>query len=69
MSFTKCCHRRSFFSLPFHIVVINRRLMLREYGLPLASITGATVAALLIGKVVLITDKFPPSSIASRTSR
>jgi hypothetical protein len=32
--------------------------MLREYGLPLASAAGATVAALLIAKVVLITDKF-----------
>ena len=48
-----------FFLIAFHIVVFNRRLMLREYGLPLASITGATVAALLIGKIVLITDKFP----------
>jgi hypothetical protein len=31
--------------------------MLREYSLPLVSITSATVAALLIAKVVLITDK------------
>jgi hypothetical protein len=46
-----------FFLIAFHIVVLNRRLMLREYGLPLASITSATVAALLIAKVVLITDK------------
>jgi len=48
-----------FFLLSFYIVVINRRLMLREYGLPLVSIAGATMAALLIAKVVLITDKFP----------
>jgi hypothetical protein len=47
-----------FFLIAFHIVIFNRRLMLREYGLPLASITSATVAALLIAKVVLITDKF-----------
>ena len=47
-----------FFLIAFHIVVFNRRLMLREYGLPLSSITTATVAALLIAKVVLITDKF-----------
>jgi hypothetical protein len=47
-----------FFLIAFHIVVFNRRLMLREYGLPLASLTSATVAALLIAKVVLITDKF-----------
>src|SRR5215470_10654686 len=48
-----------FFSLTFHIVALNRRLMLREYGLPLSSMAGATVAALLVAKVVLITDKFP----------
>src|SRR5215471_6801817 len=48
-----------FFSLTFHIVSLNRRLMLREYGLPLSSMAGATVAALLVAKVVLITDKFP----------
>ncbi len=48
-----------FFLIAFHIVVIDRRLMLREYGLPLSSIVGATVGALLIAKVVLITDKFP----------
>jgi hypothetical protein len=46
-----------FFLIAFHIVIFNRRLMLREYGLPLTSITTATVAALLIAKVVLITDK------------
>ena len=47
-----------FFLIAFHIVVFNRRLMLREYGLPLSSLASATVAALLIAKVVLITDKF-----------
>jgi len=47
-----------FFLIAFHIVIFNRRLMLREYGLPLVSITSATVAALLIAKVVLITDTF-----------
>ena len=46
-----------FFLIAFHIVIFNRRLMLREYDLPLTSITTATVAALLIAKVVLITDK------------
>jgi len=48
-----------FFLIAFHIVVLDRRLMLREYSLPLSCITGATVAALLIAKVVLITDKLP----------
>ena len=48
-----------FFLITFHIVAIERRLMLREYGLSLSSVTGATVAALLIAKVILITDTFP----------
>ncbi len=48
-----------FFLISFHIVVLDRRLMLQQYGLPASSIFGATVAALLIFKVVLITDKFP----------
>src|SRR5262245_38604125 len=48
-----------FLLIAFHIVVIDRRLMLRQYGLPLSSMASATVGALLIGKVVLITDKFP----------
>ena len=47
-----------FFLIAFQIVVIDRRLMLRQYGLPLASMAGATVAALLVAKVVLISDKF-----------
>src|SRR5262249_23630795 len=47
-----------FFLISFHIVVIDRRLMLRQYGLPLSSIASATVAALLVAKVVLITDSF-----------
>ena len=48
-----------FFLISFHIVVIDRRLMLRQYGLPLSSMVSATVAALLVAKVVLITDAFP----------
>ena len=47
-----------FFLISFHIVLIDRRLMLRQYGLPLSSIASATVAALLVAKVVLITDSF-----------
>jgi len=48
-----------FFLISFHIVVLDRRLMLRQYGLPLSSIVNATVAALLVAKVVLITDALP----------
>jgi len=48
-----------FFLVAFHIVILDRILLLRQYGLPLSSLAGATVAALLVAKIVLITDKFP----------
>ena len=48
-----------FFLVALHIVIQHRILLLRQYGLPLSSVAGATVAALLVAKIVLITDKFP----------
>src|SRR5215831_14835152 len=48
-----------FFLIAFHIVVFDRKLMLRQYGLPLSSVVSATVAALLVAKVVLIADALP----------
>jgi hypothetical protein len=48
-----------FFLIAFHIVVFDQRLILRQYGLPLSSVVVATVAALLVAKVVVITDMFP----------
>ena len=48
-----------FFFISFHIVVLDRALMLREYGLQLSAVAGATVGALLVAKVVLIADKLP----------
>lgn len=48
-----------FFLISFHIVLLDRALMLRQYGLQLSSVAGALVAALLVAKVVLIADKLP----------
>jgi len=48
-----------FFFVSFHIVVLDRALMLKEYGVHLSSVTAATVGALLVAKVVLIADKLP----------
>ena len=48
-----------FFLVTFHIVLIDRALMLREYGLHLSSIAAATVMALLVAKVVLLADMLP----------
>ena len=48
-----------FFFVSFHIVLLDRALMAREYGLQPASMAAATVGALLVAKVVLIADKLP----------
>src|SRR5262245_17200484 len=48
-----------FFLITFHIVLIDRALMLREYGLRLSSMAAAAVMALLVAKVVLLADKLP----------
>jgi hypothetical protein len=48
-----------FFFITFHILVASRALMLREYGVRVSALAGATVGALLVAKVVLLADKFP----------
>jgi len=48
-----------FFLISFNIVLLDRALMARQYGLQLSSEAGATVMALLVAKVVLIADKLP----------
>jgi hypothetical protein len=48
-----------FFLIAFHIIVMSRTLMLREYGVKVSAVAGATIGALLIGKVVLLADKLP----------
>ena len=48
-----------FFLISFNIVLIDRALMLRQYGLHLSSVAAASVLALLVAKVVLIADKLP----------
>src|SRR5215470_117340 len=48
-----------FFLISFNIVLLDRALMARQYGLQLSSELGATVMALLVAKVVLIADKLP----------
>ncbi len=45
-----------FFFIAFHIIAISRALMLRVHGISFSASAGATIAALLVAKVVLITD-------------
>ena len=48
-----------FFFFAFILLIITQRLIQREYGLPLIGFGGAVIGALLVGKVVLITDNLP----------
>ena len=48
-----------FFLIAFHIIVMERALIAREYGLHPLSVVSATFAALLVAKVVLIADMLP----------
>jgi len=48
-----------FFLISFHVVVLDRALMAREYGIRLSAVAGATIGALLVAKVVLVADMLP----------
>ena len=48
-----------FFFIAFHILALFRALILRQYGIQMSTVAGATVAALVVGKVVLIADALP----------
>jgi len=48
-----------FFLISFHIIVLSRALMVREYGVQISALAGATVGALLVAKVVLVADMLP----------
>lgn len=48
-----------FFLIAFHIIAISRSLLLRQYGVGVSAVAGATVGALVVGKVVLLADHLP----------
>jgi len=48
-----------FFLISFYIIVLNRALMAKEFGLHATSFAAATVGALLVAKVVVIADLLP----------
>jgi hypothetical protein len=47
-----------FFLITFCLLIATQRLINREYGIPLPHFGAALVGALIVGKVVLIVDKF-----------
>jgi hypothetical protein len=48
-----------FFFVGFNLILWTKRLILEEHGVEFSGFFTATVAALLVGKAVLITDKLP----------
>ena len=48
-----------FFLVAFHVIAISRALMLRQYGVTVSAVAGATIGALVVAKVVLIADLLP----------
>ena len=45
-----------FFFITFSLMVISKHLILKEYNVPFSGWTNALIGALIVGKVVLLTD-------------
>ena len=48
-----------FFFVSFQLLALTQALMLEEYGIHATTFVAATIAALVVAKVVVITDHFP----------
>jgi hypothetical protein len=48
-----------YFFLAFHLVAVIRALMQQEYGIQPGTVMNATIAALVVAKVVLLADLLP----------
>lgn len=57
--FLKVLPTMIFFLVAFNIVAITSAQMLREHGIEVRSILGATILALVVSKVILLVDHLP----------
>lgn len=48
-----------FFFFAFHLIALTRALMQQEYGIEASAAMNATIAALVVAKVVLLADLLP----------
>ncbi len=48
-----------FFFVAFNIIAMTKSLMLRQQGISFSGFAAATIGALIVGKVILISDKLP----------
>jgi hypothetical protein len=57
--FLKALPPTIFFFFTFNVIAITSALMLRGHGIAISSILGATLLALVVGKVILFVDHIP----------
>ena len=48
-----------FFFIGFNLILWTQQMVLRQHGIPFSGFAAATLAALLVGKAVLVTDHMP----------
>jgi hypothetical protein len=48
-----------FFFIAFHLIALTRVLMQQQYGIEASTVMNATIAALVVAKVVLLADLLP----------
>ena len=48
-----------FFFVAFNVIALTKSLMLRQHGISFSGFAAATIGALIVGKVILISDKLP----------
>jgi hypothetical protein len=48
-----------FFFIAFQVIIFSRALMLEQYGVRISTFSTATIAALIVAKVILIADLLP----------
>ena len=48
-----------FFFIAFHLIALTRSLMQAQYGIEASTVMNATIAALVVAKVVLLADLLP----------
>jgi hypothetical protein len=48
-----------FFFIVFQLLAVTRALILKHYGIQVSTFLNATIGALVVGKVVLVTDLLP----------
>jgi hypothetical protein len=48
-----------FFFIAFQLLALTRALILEEYGIQVSTFVNATIAALIVAKIVLIVDMMP----------